>query len=124
MLSTTKCRVVGLGRLGGAPIAQRRLLSKRAATVLNALDVDISEWPLPGVYDGRWTGSGEVMESVCPTTGEVIAQVRSVSTRDSFVFLGLRCFSRLGLPFKLQASMLMFRRVVRKLNALFWFFLG
>ena len=78
MLSTTKRRVVGLGRLGRAPIAQRRLLSKRAATVLNALDVDISEWPLPGVYDGRWTGSGEVMESVCPTTGEVLARVQAV----------------------------------------------
>ncbi|KAF7799667.1 hypothetical protein EIP86_010907 [Pleurotus ostreatoroseus] len=90
MLSTTKCRVVGLGRLGRAPIsiAQRRLLSKRAATVLNTLDVDISEWPLPGVYDGRWTGSGEVMESVCPTTGEVLARVQAASPKELHNALG------------------------------------
>lgn len=31
------------------------------------------------MYDGQWKGSGEVFESVCPTTGEVLARVKSAS---------------------------------------------
>ena len=62
---------------------QRRLLSKRASAVLSALDIHQTEWPLPGVYDGRWGGSGEVFESVCPATGEVLARVQGVSVLDS-----------------------------------------
>lgn len=30
-----------------------------------------------GVYNGRWTGSGEVIKSVDPASGQVIAEVRS-----------------------------------------------
>ena len=60
-------------------LTQRRLLSKRAANILAAVDIEQSEWPLPGVYDGRWGGSGEVYESVCPATGEILARVQSVS---------------------------------------------
>ena len=63
----------------------RRALSTRASTILQALDIPANE-ELPGVYDGSWKGSGDVLESVCPTTGEVIAKVRSVSM-DSFAFL-------------------------------------
>ena len=37
-----------------------------------------TERELPGVYDGEWTGSGDILESVCPTTGEVLARVKSV----------------------------------------------
>ena len=59
-------------------LTQRRLLSKRAATILAAVDIDQSDWPLPGVYDGRWCGNGEVLESVCPATGEVLARVQAV----------------------------------------------
>ena len=54
-----------------------RSLSSRAAAVLNALDIPTSK-EIPGVYDGSWTGTGEVLESVCPTTGEVLARVQSV----------------------------------------------
>ena len=54
-----------------------RALSSRAATVLNALDIPTAK-EVPGVYDGTWTGSGEVLESVCPTTGEVLARVQAV----------------------------------------------
>ncbi|EMD37008.1 hypothetical protein CERSUDRAFT_114907 [Gelatoporia subvermispora B] len=62
--------------------APRRLaLSTRAAPVLNALDI-ASENELPGVYDGQWGGSGDVLESVCPTTGEVLARVRSASPEE------------------------------------------
>lgn len=55
-----------------------RALTSRAATVLNALDISTTK-EIPGVYDGSWTGTGEVLESVCPTTGEVLARVQGVS---------------------------------------------
>lgn len=56
-----------------------RCLSSRASSVLNALDLPASDAAeLPGVYDGAWGGSGELFESVCPATGEVLARVRSV----------------------------------------------
>ena len=57
---------------------QRRLLSARAANILAAVDIEPSGQPVPGVYDGQWHGSGEVYESVCPATGEVLAHVQSV----------------------------------------------
>ncbi|PSR81766.1 hypothetical protein PHLCEN_2v6275 [Hermanssonia centrifuga] len=60
-----------------------RLLSTRASTVLAALDIDTSEGStVLGVYDGTWKGSGEVLESVCPTTGEVLARVRAASPQE------------------------------------------
>jgi aldehyde dehydrogenase family 7 protein A1 len=54
-----------------------RNLSARASTVLGALDIPITT-EVPGVYDGSWGGSGDILESVCPTTGEVLARVHSV----------------------------------------------
>ena len=71
-----------LWRARNAPIARRlalsRSLSSRASTVLGALDIP-ADGELQGVYDGAWSGSGEVLESVCPSTGEVLARVKSVS---------------------------------------------
>ena len=55
-----------------------RSLSTRASGVLSALDIPISG-EIPGVYDGQWKGSGDVFQSVCPTSGEVLAHVRSAS---------------------------------------------
>ena len=55
-----------------------RALSSRANAVLSALDIPTAK-EIPGVYDGTWTGTGEVFESVCPTTGEVLARVQGVS---------------------------------------------
>ncbi|KAI6002055.1 NAD-aldehyde dehydrogenase [Pisolithus albus] len=55
-----------------------RGLSSRASSILSALDIPNS-CEIPGVYDGRWKGSGETLESVCPTTGEVLARVRSAT---------------------------------------------
>jgi len=55
-----------------------RLLSNRASAVLSALDIPTTATELPGVYDGEWKGSGDVFQSVCPTTGEVLANVKSV----------------------------------------------
>ena len=46
--------------------------------MLGALDIPTSPVELPGVYDGEWKGSGEVFQSVCPATGEVLAHVKSV----------------------------------------------
>ncbi|KAI0826342.1 Aldehyde/histidinol dehydrogenase [Irpex lacteus] len=57
-----------------------RLLSTRASTVLNALDLTpSSNGTVSGVYDGQWSGSGDVLESVCPSTGEVLAYVQGAS---------------------------------------------
>jgi hypothetical protein len=33
----------------------------------------------PGVYNGRWGGSGELVESINPATGEVLGRVVMVS---------------------------------------------
>ncbi|XP_034189285.1 aldehyde dehydrogenase 7 family member A1 [Osmia lignaria lignaria] len=37
----------------------------------------------PGLYDGRWGGSGKVVESVSPATGKVIAKVRTSSVQEA-----------------------------------------
>ena len=81
-------RTVAVTRQRVLVVNSRRALSTRASTILQALDIPANE-ELPGVYDGSWKGSGDVLESVCPTTGEVIAKVRSVSMAHSFAFLGL-----------------------------------
>ncbi|KAI0922530.1 hypothetical protein AcV5_009478 [Taiwanofungus camphoratus] len=64
-----------------------RSLSSRASTILSALDIP-ADRELPGVYDGEWTGTGDVLESVCPATGEVLARVRSASPRELQAVLG------------------------------------
>lgn len=72
-------RNVLLGRRLASVVA-RRNLSTRASAILSSLDIPTTG-EVSGVYDGAWGGSGEVFESVCPTTGEVVARVKSV--RDS-----------------------------------------
>ncbi|KAG0704182.1 NAD-aldehyde dehydrogenase [Suillus ampliporus] len=59
-----------------------RSLSTRASAILSALDIPTGATELPGVYDGQWSGSGDVLESVCPTTGEVLARVRSATPHE------------------------------------------
>lgn len=59
----------------------RRNLSNRASTILSSLDI-LSSKELPGVYDGEWKGTGNVSESVCPTTGEVLARIQSATPRE------------------------------------------
>jgi len=54
-----------------------RGLSGRASGIFSSLDISSSE-ELSGVYDGEWRGSGEILKSLCPTTGEVLARVKSV----------------------------------------------
>ena len=68
-------RAVVRGRTFGV---RTRSLSSRASSVLSALDI-VPERELLGVYDGQWCGTGEVLKSVCPTTGEVLAHVHTVS---------------------------------------------
>ncbi|KAI5115860.1 hypothetical protein M0805_003826 [Coniferiporia weirii] len=66
-----------------------RALSSRASTVLSALNIPTAGGAeLPGVYDGSWVGSGDVIESVCPATGEVLARVRSASPKEMQTALG------------------------------------
>ena len=67
-----------------------RLLSTRASNVLGALEFPPAQGgEVPGVYDGVWGGSGDVFESVCPSTGEVLARVRSVSGRSTPLHPGI-----------------------------------
>ena len=61
------------------PLSRSRRLSSRASAVLGALDIPTTPIELSGVYDGEWKGSGDVFQSVCPATGEVLAHVKSVS---------------------------------------------
>lgn len=57
-----------------------RALSDRASRILSALDIPLPSFgEIPGVYDGTWRGSGDVLKSICPATGEVLGYVRSVS---------------------------------------------
>jgi len=58
-----------------------RNLSSRAAAVLSALDIPTST-ELSGVYDGQWRGTGDIITSVCPTTGEVLAHVKSATPQE------------------------------------------
>ncbi|PPQ92496.1 hypothetical protein CVT25_010329 [Psilocybe cyanescens] len=81
-----------------SPIPARcltRLLSTRASNILSSLGISTTG-EISGVYDGQWRGSGDVMNSVCPTTGEVLARVKSASpaelhdaiarTREAYTF--------------------------------------
>lgn len=79
-----------LSKIRAASVA-RRSLSSRASAILSSLDISTSK-ELPGVYDGQWKGSGDVFESVCPTTGEILARVQSVSVINyslSFTYLNV-----------------------------------
>ncbi|KAK2460778.1 hypothetical protein APHAL10511_007248 [Amanita phalloides] len=58
-----------------------RGLSHRASGILSSLGFSSTD-DIPGVYDGQWGGSGDVLTSVCPTTGEVLARVRSASPQE------------------------------------------
>ena len=62
-----------------------RRLSSRASAVLGELDIPTTPTELPGVYDGEWKGSGDILQSVCPTTGEVLAHVKSVRCYTTFI---------------------------------------
>lgn len=58
-----------------------RLLSTRASSILSALGLPTTG-EISGVYDGEWKGSGEVMLSICPTTGEELARVKSATPEE------------------------------------------
>lgn len=58
--------------------AGARALSSRASAILSAVDIPTSG-EVAGVYDGSWGGTGEVLKSVCPATGEVLAHVQTAS---------------------------------------------
>ncbi|OBZ76139.1 Alpha-aminoadipic semialdehyde dehydrogenase [Grifola frondosa] len=79
LLTTTICYDIEEGIGGTRPLT--RFLSNRASTVLSALDIPTAS-ELHGVYDGEWCGSGDIFESVCPATGEVLAHVRSATPQE------------------------------------------
>ncbi|TFL03890.1 NAD-aldehyde dehydrogenase [Pterulicium gracile] len=73
-------RSAPLSRVGGAG---SRSLSSRASAILSSLDIPTSG-EVSGVYggSGQWGGNGDIMESICPTTGEVIARVKSADAKE------------------------------------------
>jgi len=60
-----------------------RTLSTRASNVLHALGLPTSG-ELQGVYDGEWKGDGPITRSICPTTGELLATVRTASDQQVY----------------------------------------
>ena len=64
----------------------RRFLSSRAAAVLSSLDIPTSgKTAVAGVFNGTWGGSGKPLKSICPSTGEVLAHVSTVSNSESCI---------------------------------------
>ncbi|KZT22304.1 NAD-aldehyde dehydrogenase [Neolentinus lepideus HHB14362 ss-1] len=63
-------------------LARTRRLSSRASSVLSSVDIPTADQELSGVYDGSWKGSGDVLKSICPTTGEVLARVKSATPEE------------------------------------------
>ena len=70
-----------LGRHTSSKVRFARALSIRASDVLQSLGLPTSG-ELNGVYDGQWKGSGEIIHSICPTTGETLARVKTASPED------------------------------------------
>ncbi|KAL0946144.1 hypothetical protein HGRIS_012409 [Hohenbuehelia grisea] len=64
-----------------SPARVSRGLSSRASNILNSLGVSTTT-EVSGVYDGEWRGSGDVFESKCPATGEVLARVKSATPQE------------------------------------------
>ncbi|GMK54485.1 hypothetical protein CspeluHIS016_0110710 [Cutaneotrichosporon spelunceum] len=60
-----------------------RALSSRASQVLKAAGLPTDGSIIPGVYDGAWGGSGEIIETLCPTTGEVIGRVQTATPEET-----------------------------------------
>ncbi|WVR09739.1 hypothetical protein IAU60_006815 [Kwoniella sp. DSM 27419] len=61
-----------------------RALSTRSSNVLSALGLPTDNTQtIDGVFDGEWKGSGEIIESKCPATGEVLARIRSASVQET-----------------------------------------
>jgi len=58
-----------------------RALSTRASTILSSLDIPTTG-EIPGVYNGSWQGSGDILTSKCPATGEELARVVSASPEE------------------------------------------
>lgn len=81
-------RSIPLGRQSLAIRARShsRCLSTRASRVLSALGLPTDGSAIPGMYDGKWGGNGELQESICPTTGEVIGRVKTVSIGSALPF--------------------------------------
>ena len=58
-----------------------RVLSTRASAILSSVGIPTTG-EIPGVYDGQWKGSGDLFSSICPTTGETLATVRTASPEE------------------------------------------
>ncbi|KAF8892942.1 NAD-aldehyde dehydrogenase [Infundibulicybe gibba] len=64
-----------------------RGLSSRASPILSSLGISTTE-EIPGLYDGEWRGSGDIITSICPTTGEILARVKTATPQELHEALG------------------------------------
>ncbi|KAB5588786.1 hypothetical protein CTheo_7773 [Ceratobasidium theobromae] len=64
--------------LRNAPLRVSAPLSTRATKILSALDIPTGG-EVHGVYDGTWGGSGGILKSACPSTGEQLAAVTTAT---------------------------------------------
>ena len=64
-----------------------RVLSTRASAILSSVGIPTTG-EIPGVYDGQWKGSGDLFSSICPTTGETLATVKTASPEELHEALG------------------------------------
>ncbi|KAG8716772.1 hypothetical protein FRC08_008827 [Ceratobasidium sp. 394] len=58
-------------------------LSTRASKILSAVDLPTDGAEIPGVYDGKWGGSGEPLKAYCPSTGEHLADVLTATPSET-----------------------------------------
>ncbi|KZT54483.1 putative aldehyde dehydrogenase family 7 member A1 [Calocera cornea HHB12733] len=63
----------------------KRLLSTRVEKVLSTVGLPTEGEVVKGVYmgAGTWGGSGEIIESICPSTGEVLAKVATATAAET-----------------------------------------
>ncbi|XP_071654003.1 putative aldehyde dehydrogenase family 7 member A1 homolog [Temnothorax longispinosus] len=58
----------------------RHLVTDPKYGFLKQLGINVEN---PGLYDGRWGGSGKLVESISPATGKVIAKVRESTPQEA-----------------------------------------
>ncbi|QRV84942.1 aldehyde dehydrogenase family protein [Ceratobasidium sp. AG-Ba] len=74
---------IRLHALRQAPFRASAPLSTRASKILSAVDLPTEGSEVPGVYDGKWGGTGEPLQARCPSTGEHLADVLTATPEET-----------------------------------------
>jgi aldehyde dehydrogenase family 7 member A1 len=61
--------------------SHKRAISTQARGILDALDLSTTELN-QGVFDGEFKGSGDIIDSINPSTGEILGRVIGASPSD------------------------------------------